>query len=183
MLTTRGWWFLIAILTLLALAVRVGHPTLIPLALTLVLWFLAEWLLFSLRTRRAVHRLRIHRSVCDERGPVDTLWVGRSFRIHVELQLVGRWTIPCALIADRVPVGVEGLAGTSEMDGEVAADRPLVLDYSVRCTAVGRVRFEGLRLQLADLQGFFYHMTFLPGVVVYRVLPPLTDTQGHNATV
>jgi uncharacterized protein (DUF58 family) len=183
MLTTRGWWFVIAVLVLLALAVRVGQPTLIMLGLTLLLWFLAEWLVFCLRIYLLIRQLRINRSVCDERGPVDTFWAGRSFHVRVALQVRGRWSLPCVLISDRVPFGAECLAGKSTADGEVAADRPLLLEYTMRCGAVGRVRFEGLRLQLADLQGFFYHATFLSDVAVYRVLPPLTDTQGHTVSV
>ena len=34
--------------------------------------------------------------------------------------------------------------------------------YRFRVDGIGRVRFEGLALQMADLQGFFYHTTFLP---------------------
>ena len=49
--------------------------------------------------------------MADERGSVDTLWAGRAFRIHIELQLVGRWSLPCVLISDRVPFGVACVAG------------------------------------------------------------------------
>jgi uncharacterized protein (DUF58 family) len=183
MLSSRGWWLLIAVLVLLALALRARYTTLVLLALALVLWFFWEWLWFALRARLVVRRLRLHREVRDDRGPVDNLWRGRVFQVHVELRLSGRLTLPFALVTDRVPLGTECTAGETESDGELGADRPLSLSYHLRCLTVGRVRFEGLGLQLADLQGFFYHRTFLPGVTIYRVLPPLADTEGHAPTV
>jgi hypothetical protein len=81
-----------------------------------------------------------------------------------------------------VPFAVEHVAGDAHADGPVAADEPLRLTYRVRCPSVGRVRFEGLRLQTADLQGFFTHSGFVPGPVVLRVLPVLTDAEGHSPT-
>ena len=38
-----------------------------------------------------------------------------------------------------------------------------------------------MRLMKLGEQGFFYHSAFVPGVVVVRVLPPLTDSEGHSA--
>ncbi|HEX9326515.1 MAG TPA: DUF58 domain-containing protein, partial [Reyranella sp.] len=51
------------------------------------------------------------------------------------------------------------------------------------CLAAGRVRFEGLGVRLADLQGLFYHYLFVPDVRAYRVLPALTDAKGNFPTV
>src|SRR4029077_5859141 len=55
--------------------------------------------------------------------------------------------------------------------------------YGIRCGLAGRVRFEGVRLEMADLQGVFYHAAFLPGLLALRVLPPLADARGHRPTV
>src|SRR5712692_10815704 len=96
MLTSRAWWFLVVVLSLLAVGVfdnptwRVGggaHWTLILVTLTLLLWFLGEWLLFALRVSLAVPALRVRRELRDSRGPVDSLWAGRSFGVLVQLQL------------------------------------------------------------------------------------------------
>src|SRR5438128_76 len=103
MLTSRGWWFLIVVLSLLALGVfdappsrggHGGHSTLMALTLTLLLWFLGEWLLFALRVSLAVPALRLRREVRDTRGPVDTLWAGRSFAVLVELRLPHWGSLP-----------------------------------------------------------------------------------------
>lgn len=183
MLTSRGWWFLMGVLALLAFVALANETTLTLLALTLLLWFCWEWLGFTMRVTLGVRRLRVERQLHDDRGPVEALWAGRSFRVQVRLRIEGLIGLSYVRITDRVPFGVEHMAGATESDGDVGADRPLALEYSVRCPHPGRVRFEGLRVELADLQGFFYHRTFVPGVLLYRVLPPLADVEGHSPTV
>src|SRR5439155_10991129 len=192
MLTSRGWWFLIVVLSLLAVAVldttpgrgaSGGHWILIGLTLTLLLWFLGEWLLFALRVSLAVPALRIRREVRDDRGPVDTLWAGRSFAVHVHLRLPHWGSLPYLKLTDHVPFGIEQGGGESAVDGALTAEHELALEYHLRCTAAGIVRFEGVAIQLADFQGFFYHGTFIAAVREYRVLPPLADVRGHRPTV
>jgi uncharacterized protein (DUF58 family) len=181
MLTTRGWWFLIGSLLMLALGVFAEIAPLAPAGLALVLWLAGVGLLFYARARLSVPRLRVRRVVADDRGPVDTLWAGRSFEVHVELRLGGRLSLPYVAVADRVPFAAVLLDGETEAAGPAARGRPLTLSYRIRPPAPGRVRFEGLRLRLADPQGLFYFETFVPGVVEYRVLPVLADAGGRPA--
>ena len=191
MLTSRAWWFLLVVLSLLALGVfdnlplREGgaHWTLILVTLTLLLWFLGEWLLFALRVSLAVPALRVRRELRDSRGPVDSLWAGRSFGLLVQLRLPHWGSLPHLRLADHVPLGIELGQGETETAGALTAENGLELHYSIRCPAAGRVRFEGVGIQVTDIQGFFYHATFIPGVVEYRVLPPLADAEGHRPTV
>ena len=45
---------------------------------------------------------------------------------------------------------------------------------------MGQVRFEGVRIQLADLQGLFFHASFVHAPEVLRVLHPgLESNPGH----
>ena len=60
----------------------------------------------------------------------------------------------------------------------MTAESPITLRYRIRCGEPGLARFEGVRVQTADLQGFFYHSAFVPGVLVLRVLPRLTNADG-----
>src|ERR1700736_4459939 len=87
MLTSRGWWFLIVVLSFLALGLFDERWTLTLLALTLLLWFLAEWFVFALRVRLAIPALALQRTVSDERGPVANLWAGHSFHVRLKLKL------------------------------------------------------------------------------------------------
>jgi uncharacterized protein (DUF58 family) len=183
MLTSRGWWFLLTVLGVLLVGVVGLHAPLKLLGLTLLFWFLGQWLLFALRSRLVARGLAVEREVADERGPVDTLWAGRTFAVSVRLRLRHLLALPHVGVADWLPFGLEYLDGETTGDGPLAADRPLELGYRVRCTAAaGSVRFEGLKVQLADFQGFFVHATFVPDVVVCRVLPAPVDYKGRVAT-
>src|SRR5262249_7549253 len=42
---------------------------------------------------------------------------------------------------------------------------------------------EGLKVELTDLQGFFYHVTFVHGVRLYRVLPALAAGERRTTTL
>jgi uncharacterized protein (DUF58 family) len=192
MITSRGWWFLILVLCLLTAGVfgdqsfRAGstaRETVILLMLTLLFWFLAEWLLFALRVNVAVPALRLRRELRDARGPVDTLWAGRSFQVHLELLLPHWSSLPYLKLTDYVPPTIEPGEGETERDGALSVEHGLAIRYTIRCVAAGRVRFEGVGIQLADFQGFFHYATFLPDVVEYHVLPPLADAEGHRPTV
>jgi uncharacterized protein (DUF58 family) len=183
MLTPRGWWFLVFTLSALALVVLYGMTSLILLNLTALLWFFSEWLLFAIRSRFVARQLRVVREVRDERGPVTSLWAGRTFHVRAQLHLDGTGTLPYVRATDRVPFAVGHVAGETAADGAVAPEHPLELSYRIHCTAPGRARFEGLGVQLADLQGFFYHTLHVAGVVEYRILPPLADVEGRAATV
>src|SRR6516164_8932058 len=182
MLTSRGWWCLIVVLSLLTLGLFDERWTITLIALTLLLWFLGEWLLFALRVRLAVPALKVRRSVKDDRGPVDTLWAGHSFHVQVELRLPHWLGLPFVRFADRPPFGVERTRGVTEHQGALTADESLNLEYSIRCSTAGQARFEGLSIQLADFQGFFYHHTFVTEPKILRVLPPLADAEGHRPT-
>src|SRR5688500_14799738 len=104
MLTARGHWFLLAMLTLLAVALVVDHSTLALVALTLLSWFLAAWLDFVVRLRLVKGQLRVARHIQDERGPVKSLWAGRTFRVRARLLCDGPAGLAYVRVTDRVPV-------------------------------------------------------------------------------
>jgi uncharacterized protein (DUF58 family) len=183
MLTSRGWWFLIGVLCLLALGILDERWPLTLLALTLLLWFLAEWLIFVLRVRLAVPALQVARTVADDRGAATNLWAGRTFHVNVRVTMPHWLGLPFLKIAEYIPFGVVPMGGQTENAGALAMGEGLNLQYSMCCGLAGRVRFEGVRVETADLQGFFYHTGFLPGLLALRVLPPLADARGHRPTV
>jgi uncharacterized protein (DUF58 family) len=181
MLTTRGRLFAFALLGFLFIAVLSRQTVLFVITLSLGLWFAWEWLLFAIRALVIAKQVQLRRDVCDERGHVDSLWAGRGFTVHVEL-LLDHWLgLSYAAIMDRVPYGATLMDGEVYADGPMRENEPLRLGYRIRCPIVGRLRFEGVKLRLADFQGFFYHATFIHGVVEYRVLPRLVDASGRTA--
>ena len=58
---------------------------------------------------------------------------------------------------------------------------PAVLEYDLRCPVLGVIRFEGVRVRVADLHGFFYHRVFLREGAEYLVLPPPERRRGPAA--
>ncbi len=174
MLTPRAWWLLGVSLLVLLLGLGIGSLALTLTPLTLILWFGGEWLAFAVRVPLAVRRLRVVREVRDGRGPVTTLWAGRTFEVVARLE-GGPLRLPYAAVADRPPFAVDPLADPPTADGPVGRGDALEVRYAIRCRGPGLARFEGLRVQIADFQGFFYHAAFVPGVVVYRVLPVLVE--------
>jgi len=181
MLTTRGWWFFLVVLTSLGIAVAARIPGLSLVCLTLLLWFLGAWLAFLVRLR--LLRLRLERRLEDHRGPVDNLWAKQSCRVHVKLLSDGGVSLPWVRVFDRVPVQAALEADKNYASGTVGPGQPLAFSYSLTCPASGRIRFEGLALQAADLQGFFIHALFVHAPAEYRVLPALADARGHVPAV
>src|ERR1700694_4652358 len=97
MLTSRGWWFFLILVGVLALALlgnaarpysaQLPNPSLALVAIAILLWFGWEWLFFIVRVQLVTPKVQIMREVRDDRGPVETLWAGRKFHVRVRVQL------------------------------------------------------------------------------------------------
>src|SRR5262245_23879454 len=111
MLTPRGWWLLLFLLALLALMVLAGLTPVVLVCVTLILWFAGEWVVFALRTLSAVRALRVERVLRDDRGPVESLWAGKTFDVHVTLRLDGQTDLGYVRLRERVPFAVEFVQG------------------------------------------------------------------------
>jgi uncharacterized protein (DUF58 family) len=170
-MTPRGGWTLFTVGLMLLIGLAQDVSPLAVAGLILLLWFGWEWLIFAVRVRTLRQRLMIERIVSDERGPVSTLWVGRFFTVRVLLSLHGEGRLPYIAIADPVPFGMHHDEGNTTADGELTGDSPLEIEYDVWCPLPGAARFEGLRVEITDLQGFFCHVTFLRDPVVMRIMP------------
>lgn len=182
MLTPRAWWLIVLGFLLIVLGVFASMPICALLGLSLLLWLTWEGLTFSFRVKLAARSLVVQRQVRDERGLVSNLWAGRSFDVRLLLTTNGIISLHYAAIEDPLPFGVELTGGNNRADGKIGPDAPVMLTYSIRAMRAGKMRFEGARVQLADLHGLFYHVTVVRAVAVLRVLPPLVDAEGKTAT-
>lgn len=183
MLTPRGFGFLIVVLLLLALTLWSNTPAMAMLCLTLLLWFIGTWLVFAVQLRLHLGRLRCVRTLADERGTVESLWSGRTFSVRIEVHTHGLVRTPYLRAGDRVPFGIVHTGGDTARDGSIDSKNPLHFVYQITCLAPGRLRFEGVRVRLADLQGFFSYTVFLHQPREYRVLPALADVEGNYPSV
>jgi uncharacterized protein (DUF58 family) len=183
MLTTRGFWFFIVAFALLATAILLGAAQLALICTTLLLWFLAQWFLFQLRLRLAVSRLTVERSIRNTRGEVESVWAGQKIDIAVTLSSSGKLALPYVVVTDRVPALARLQEGAFCLDGALSAESPMTIAYRVECKSAGWLRFEGIKLQLADLQGFFTFATFIHDLREYRVLPTIAAKASHTTFV
>jgi uncharacterized protein (DUF58 family) len=189
MLTSRGWWLLLFIITLLAMggvlvlqsgAFVGGRDALLLLGLVLAVWFAWEWAMFAVQARLAVRNLDLIRELRDDRGPVTTLWAGQTFTVRGRVRLGGRISLTHVHVNDRSPTGTGPVEGELQFAGPIAAGSDARWEYRVHCPAPGALRFEGARVRVADLQGFFYFATFLRRPTVVDVLPKLVDAEARQ---
>ena len=183
MLTSRGWLFLVTVLGVTAVALAIGNSLLALVALTLLSWFLATWFFFVVRLRLVIPKLSVEREIRDSSGLVDSLWAGQTFAIQARLCSESRLVLPYVRIHDRVPAVLERKSGSDRNAGPVSARQALEVSYAVTCPVAARIRFDGLSVQIADLQGFFLHHHFVRKTTGYRILPALTDARGRIPAV
>ena len=117
MLTSRGWWFLFLILLLSFLGImmsgrsdRIG-PVVAIMGFSLLTWFSIEWLLFAIRVRFAVPKLRISRVLKTGRRKVPVIWAGQEFDVYVDLYLDSQVKLPYLIFQDRPPTGCDRMEG------------------------------------------------------------------------
>jgi uncharacterized protein (DUF58 family) len=170
-LTGRGWWVLFACLVLLIMGIAARVTAMMVMGIALVVWVGFEWLMFALSVQLLRSRVRIVREVRDERGIVGTLWKGRAFRVRVAVEVSGG-RLPFVMLSDMVPFTLRHDEGPTRADGPLSPDEPLEIEYRVRCPMTGLARFEGVRAEISDLQGFFASVMFLRAPVEMRILPP-----------
>jgi len=173
MLTTRGFWFFVFTFAVLTAALLLGATQLTLVCLTLLTWFLAQWLLFQLRIRLTLRRLSLQRWLRTPRGEVDSVWAGQKVEVAVTLSSNGMLALPYAVMTDRPAPLARLHEGTPYIDGALSSDGPMTIKYTFECKAAGWLRFEGIKLQVADLQGFFTFATFVFDLREYRSLPTI----------
>src|ERR1043166_3720481 len=183
MLTPRGFWFFLITCTLLALALLLGAGQLTLLCATLLIWFLSQWFLFQLRLRMGIRRLTLTRSLGTARGDVTSLWAGQSAEVAVTVSSTSWLALPYLIVTDRMAPLARHKHGTLCVDGAIGADRPLTIAYTIECKSAGWLRFEGVKIQFADLQGFFAVTTFLHDLREYSVMPAMSVKASHTSFV
>jgi uncharacterized protein (DUF58 family) len=183
LLTPRGWWFVVILFLQIALGAalsnRVGDG-IVVVGLTLLAWFLWEWAQFAYRVYVVVPQLTLRRELRDERKAVPILWADGEFDVEVTVSLNGRAALPYAILTDWVPTDGKLVSGTDEAIVALGPDRPATFIYRFHCPVPGAVRFEGVRVRIADRQGFFYHRTLIPDGAEYLVLPRLTGAEANR---
>ena len=140
------------------------------LSLSVLVWLLVEWLLFSWRVWFELPHLKFERSVNGRTAPSGILWAGRNVAVEVRLtsSLVGIGSI--VRIRDVVPENLEVL--DHENDVTIRSRiHSAVFRYRARVLGAGQLRLPGFRIVMHDRQGFFKAERFIPLTQNVRVLP------------
>ena len=183
MLTLRGRRLFIACLFITTAGVVAGAywSAKIPLlGLTLLIWFVVEWVVFTYRGHRVVEHLTLTRQVIHGDREVPAVWSRTQFLIRVTVTSSSSSRLPFVVVEDRVPSGFEHLSGSVRSAFRLEPDRPAVLEYVLRADGPGVLRFEGVSVRICDPCGFFYRRLFVRNRVEYLVLPTLTDDKGRQ---
>ncbi len=183
MLTSRGYWFFVVCFTILAMAIILAAHVLTLIVSTLLIWFLGHWLLFQLRVHLSLKKLSLERTLTTARGEVDSVWARQRVNIAIELHLDSWLDISYLEITDRLPALARLKAGTLRVDGRLADDAPLQMDYVIECPSAGWLRFDGVKVLVTDQQGFFTFSTFVRDHTTCRVLPILNVDKSHSTFV
>ena len=181
MLTARGGWFLtIVVLMLVIGAFVMPYYSVIPalLGVTLLAWFAFEWAVFHTRSNAAVSRLRVTRHVLQGGREVPMLWAGIGFEVHVAVENPARSVFRYG--PDRAAVATEHVSGSSVVFTELLPRESVEIIYTLKSPSPGILRFEGVKVRVADVHGFFYRRVFLRDAIELLVLPPLTDDEGRQ---
>lgn len=168
-------------ISLFGVMVAGGYTSAVPvLGFSLVVWVFAEWVLFCVRLRVAIARIRIDRTVLLGDRPVPSLWAGSTARVRITIFNDYSVTIPFVWVQDRIPAGYLDPVGAVRICCELRRDQPVVFEYEIKPPMPGTIRFEGVSLRMADLAGLFYSRLFLRDPVEYLVLPALRDEEGKH---
>src|SRR5262249_50980825 len=124
--TSRGWWFVAVTAAMLALGglapTGSSREALTLLGATPAPWVAYEWLMFQFRARVLLRRLQVVREVCDERGPVESLWCGRTFHVRVTLRLPKvALGFPFLSVREFAPFGARISEGETTYEGPLPA--------------------------------------------------------------
>jgi uncharacterized protein (DUF58 family) len=186
-MTARGRWIVLPALAGLFLGVLRDQQLLSMLSLSVLLWMLAEWLLFCRTLWFRIPKLQIERLVNGRRDDGGFLWAGRSAVVTVRVRMTGGGYIPCSMLKlrDILPENLEFIPVAGDVP--VATDvwqpepshqlelhvpvREAEFSYTVRARAPGEVLFPGLRMILEDAQGFLRVTRFIQVWQKFRVLP------------
>lgn len=181
MLTARGWWLLVWPGVLLAAALPLlayWAPTTAIIALTLLAWFLFEWVSFLVVARSAEGNITVERHIHQGDRELPNLWAGIDGVVRVRVRLKSRFGLKVLALADKLPTGLPLTGGSRRLVTSLDPDGTAEIEYTVHPTLPGVAKFEGLEVRIADLNGFFYRRWFLRLPTEYLILPPLTDDEG-----
>lgn len=177
MITSRGRWVLMAAVILAVTGVtHFAASTVALLGITLLAWFIFEWIRFAFRARFALTALKIERTIWQGSRVVTSGWSNQSFRVGCFIHNGGRWHCPLLDVLDvhSETASFERLTIALPPGGEATGE------IILKPCQPGVILFAGFHLKLRDLNGFFQTELFMSRPATITVMPSLTDEEGRQ---
>lgn len=187
MLTPYGFGLLLLFLTMTAIGLPFGQFQVSLLGLAGLLWVAGSGLWFAIRLEWVARRLVIGRKLDGNAAARATIWTGQAVRVEVTITAPGSWSLPWIRLVDRpspiarlAPARAAAAAGPAvltaapdprEFRGALLAGAPARIEYLAVASAPGRLRFEGVLAEVADVSGMFRAWHFLRQPLDVIVLP------------
>ena len=169
-MTGLARWLALPAIAGLYLGILREQTGLTLLSLSVLVWLLVEWLLFTWRVWFELRQLKFERSVNGRSEPTGILWAGRNVAVEVRLtsSILGMGSI--VRIRDVIPENMEVV--DQENDVTIRSRiHSAVFHYRAKVLGAGQLRLPGFRIVMHDRQGFFRAERFIPCTQNFRVLP------------
>ena len=169
-MTGLARWLALPAIAGLYLGILREQTGLMLLSLSVLVWLLVEWLLFTWRVWFELRQLKFERSVNGRSEPIGILWAGRNVAVEVRLtsSILGMGSI--VRIRDVIPENMEVV--DQENDVTIRSRiHSAVFHYRAKVLGAGQLRLPGFRIVMHDRQGFFRAERFIPCTQNFRVLP------------
>ena len=151
-----------------------AQPTLALLSFSVLLWLLAEWLLFTWRVWVELPHLQFQRTVNGRTEPNGLVWAGRTIQVSVRVSSTRGTIAPPLIIRDVVPENMDVIKAEHEV--RVTKEfNAFTFSYSAKVRGAVRMRLPGFRIVMQDAQGFFQYERFIPHLQNFRVLPAYAE--------
>jgi len=173
-MTGLARWLALPAIAGLYLGVLRGQMGLALLSLTVLVWLLAEWVLFTWRVWVELPHLQFERTVNERAESNGLLWAGRLVRVSVRVTSTRGSIGPILLIRDVVPENMDVVDSFHDVTVK-SRFRVFTFRYTARVRGAGRISLPGFRIVLQDPQGFFRCERFIPLLQNFRVLPAYAE--------
>jgi uncharacterized protein (DUF58 family) len=143
-------------------------------SLSLLIWLIVEWAIFTWRVVIEFPQLTIERRLNGRSQRNGILWSGRIVKVDVLIQSKRGTAGPQLLIRDVIPENMEVIEHSHDVLAK-SRFRRASFSYSARIRGAGHLRLPGFRVVLQDSLGFFQTVRFVRVLQTYRVLPAYAD--------
>ena len=173
-MTGLARWLVLPAIAGLYLGILREQTGLMLLSLSVLVWLLVEWLLFTWRVWFELRHLKFERSVNGRTEPTGILWAGRSVAVEVRLRSSISGIGSIVRIRDVVPENMDVM--DQENDVTIRSRvHSAVFRYRAKVLGAGQLRLPGFRIVMLDRQGFFRAERFIPFTQNFRVLPAFQE--------